>query len=72
MKDLSNFLNEEEKSKAVSSFTTENKAEETDDKRFILMMEDISACVALIVTKPTSCLKSYSLPRKVEYQAEPR
>ena len=41
MKDLSNFLNEEEKSKDKSKpHATENKAEETDDKRFILMMEE--------------------------------
>ena len=41
MKDLSNFLNEEEKSKDKSKpHATENKTEEGDDKRFIVMMEE--------------------------------
>ena len=41
MKDLNNFLQEEEKSKDKSKpHATKNKAEEGDDKRFIVMMEE--------------------------------
>ena len=41
MKDLNKFLQEEEKSKDKSKpHATKNEAEETDDKRFIVMMEE--------------------------------